>query len=438
MRIFHSARAALCILVLLLAAPSSHAYSVLTHEEVVDMVWDSHIVPLLKVRFPNATSEEIRRAHAYAYGGSVIQDLGYYPFGNPYFSNLLHYVRTGDFVSALIADSTDPNEYAFALGALAHYCGDTIGHPYINEATASEYPKLRKRFGKVVTYEQDPTAHLRTEFGFDVVQVAHSRFAPDAYRDFIGFQVASPLMHRAFQETYGIRMEDVLTHEDLAINTYRHSASSLIPKITRVALVAYGKQLKAEDPSFNKKLFIYRLKQSDYRKLYGRGYQKPGIGAHIVAFFVKIVPKIGPFRALQLSLPNAQEEDIYLKSVNLTVNFYRLRLAELQRPANVRSGLDLQDIDLDTGQPTSSGEYALADQSYARLLGDLTQPSGTQLPIPVHDTMLSFYADPAAPNTMKAKPKDWQQVQTNLAILRTAPRVLPSQAVSDVPQAKTP
>ena len=155
---------------LLVPANPARAYSVLSHEEVVDMAWLPHIVPLLRARYPNLTDDQIKEAHAYAYGGSVIQDIGYYPFGSHEFSDLLHYVRTGDFVSALLRESSSPDEYAFALGALAHYCGDVVGHPAVNKATADEYPKLRQRFGSVVTYENDKTAHIRTEFGFDVAR----------------------------------------------------------------------------------------------------------------------------------------------------------------------------------------------------------------------------------------------------------------------------
>ena len=88
------------------------------------------IQPLLAKQFPRATREDsCKQARAFAYGGSVIQDLGYYPFGSHFFSNLLHYVRTGDFVEAMIREARDVNEYAFALGALAHYAADNAGHP---------------------------------------------------------------------------------------------------------------------------------------------------------------------------------------------------------------------------------------------------------------------------------------------------------------------
>ena len=148
------------------------AYSVLTHEEIIDLLWDQSIRPLLLARFPNATPQDIKSAHAFAYGGCVIQDIGYYPFGDEEFSDLAHYVRSGDFVKNLLHDSQDLNEYAFALGALSHYVADINGHPYINLAVGIEYPKLARWYGPAIPYDVDHKAHLKTEFGFDVLQVA--------------------------------------------------------------------------------------------------------------------------------------------------------------------------------------------------------------------------------------------------------------------------
>ena len=127
--------------------------------------------------------------------------MGYYPFGSKFFSDLVHYVRSGDFVLALLKDaqtSADINDYAFALGALAHYAADNLGHPVaINRTVPLVYPKLRAKFGPEVTYEDNPAAHLKTEFGFDVIEVARGQYANEAYHDFIGFQVAKPLLERA-------------------------------------------------------------------------------------------------------------------------------------------------------------------------------------------------------------------------------------------------
>src|SRR4029077_6586437 len=211
--------------------------AVLAHEAIVDSVWDTNIRQLLLKRFPGATATAIKEAHGYAYGGAIIQDLGYYPHGSILFSDLTHYVRSGDFVLALVRDARESNQlndYAFALGAPAHYAADIAGHPIAtNRAVALLYPKLKKKFGDSVTYEDDPLAHVKTEFGFDVLEVAQQHYAPDSYHDFIGFQVATPLLERAFQETYGLPLKAVLTDEDKVLNSYRHAVSQQIPKATR-------------------------------------------------------------------------------------------------------------------------------------------------------------------------------------------------------------
>jgi hypothetical protein len=222
------------------------AYSVLTHEEIIDLLWADQITPLLLQKYPGTTPEELRAAHAYAYGGSLIQDMGYYPFGNRFFSDLTHYVRSGDFVAALLSEAGDVNEYAFALGALAHYAADITGHPTVNAAVAQEFPKLRAKYGHAITFDQDPRAHIRTEFGFDVVQVAKQRYTSDSYHDFIGFQVSKPVLERAFLKTYGIALKDVFGNLDLSIGTFRHSISGVIPEMTRVALLLKQDELVKE------------------------------------------------------------------------------------------------------------------------------------------------------------------------------------------------
>jgi hypothetical protein len=135
------------------------ANSVLTHEEIIDLLWEDQIKPLLLEKYHGTSPGELRVAHGYAYGGSLIQDMGYYPFGKRLFSDLVHYVRSGDFVQALREEATDVNEYAFALGALGHYTADIVGHPTVNAAVAQEFPKLRAKYGPAITFEQDPKAH---------------------------------------------------------------------------------------------------------------------------------------------------------------------------------------------------------------------------------------------------------------------------------------
>src|SRR6202162_5022787 len=212
------------------------AYGVLAHEAIIDSAWDANIRPLLLARFPQAGKEELKEAHGYAYGGAIIQDMGYYPHGSHFFSDLAHYVRSGDFILTLLRDSKDLDGYAFALGALSHYAADNDGHRIgVNLAVPLLYPKLKKKYGDLVTYEKDPLAHVKTEFGFDVLEVAQGRYAPDSYHDFIGFEVSVPLLEQAFQETYGLDLKSVLSDEDKVLGSYRHDVSQLLPKATRIA-----------------------------------------------------------------------------------------------------------------------------------------------------------------------------------------------------------
>lgn len=406
------------LLVFLVPSPAG-AYSVLSHEEIVDLAWHDHVVPVLLQRFPDTTPDQLREAHAYAYGGCIIQDIGYYPFGNHLFSDLLHYVRTGDFVENLLRESTDVDEYAFALGALAHYIADSYGHPAVNLATGREYPKLRDKFGNIVTYDDNPTAHLQTEFGFDVVEVAHNRYAPQQYHDFIGFAVSKPLIERAFRDTYGFEVNQIMVHEDLAINTYRDTVSGLIPQMTRVAAVSYEKQLKQEDPSYARKKFIYRVDKSAYRREFGGAYQKPSPGTEIIAFFIRILPKIGPLKALRLHMPGPESQKEFLASVNVVVDHYNASLKELKLDPTNGVRFDLPDRNLDTGDATVSGKYRLADFTYANLLDRIEKHPATAIPAGLRTNVIAFYQS-APQNYVSTKPKEWARTQADLQTLEKA------------------
>lgn len=420
----------LCGFVLLACLPKiCAAYSVLTHEEIVDLLWKDDIAPLLTKRFPNATAEDLKKAHAFAYGGSLIQDMGYYPFGNKYFSDLTHYVRSGDFIVNLLDESTDLNEYAFALGALAHYSSDNLGHPTVNRSVALQYPKLRSKFGDQVTYEDDPKAHIRIEFGFDMAQVAKNRYTSDRYHDFIGFEVAKPVLERAFQDTYGIPLSQVLPNEDLAIGTFRRAISKIVPEMTRVALLAFKKQLVAETPNFNSRKFRYYLSRASYNREWGKGYRRPGFGTRVLAFFLKFVPKVGPFKALDFKIPTRTTEDLYVASVNRSLDNYKSLLSEV-RKKDVR----LPNTDFDTGRMTHAGEYALTDNTYAHLLDDLAKDNFIQASPELRENILAFYSDEKAPLATKRNPAAWEKTESELQRLKDAPQQpSPSIQISEAP-----
>ena len=411
-RLLFAPVAALLLLVLICSVGLS-AYSVLTHEEIVDLVWADEIRPLLVQRYPGLSEDQIKEAHAYAYGGAVIQDLGYYPFGSRDFSNLVHYVRSGDFVLELLLESQDVNEYAFALGALSHYASDIAGHPAVNQAVAIEYPKLRAKYGKSVRYAENKTAHLKTEFGFDTVQVAKNRYASEQYHDFIGFQVSKPLLERVFPVVYGVELKDVLTHEDLAVGSYRFAISRLIPRMTQVALQTHKKELMRETPNFARRKFLYRLSRSGYEKEWGKDYVKPGVGTRILSTLLRYMPRVGPFKGLAFNNPTPQTEDLYIKSINITVDQYRNFLEQVRTDTLV-----LPNCDLDSGKPTKAAEYSLADDSYARLLAQLSERKFERTAPELRDNILQFYSDLSLQIETKKDQVRWQGVMTELDQLK--------------------
>jgi Zinc dependent phospholipase C len=405
---------ALLLLAAVLAAPPLFGYGVLSHEELIDIAWDSDILPALLKRFPEATPGQIKPAHAYAYGGSVIQDLGYYPFGNHEFTNLLHYVRTGDFVAWMLRDARNLNDYAFALGALSHYAADTWGHPAVNAGVAIEYPKLREKFGPIVSYEENPEAHLKTEFSFDVVQVAKKRYISKQYHDFIGFQVAEDLLERAFEDTYGIKLDELLHFDDLTIATYRFGVSRVIPEMTQVALATRKDKIQVEKNDAARKQFLYNLSRADYERDFGSKYRKPGVFARILGFFLRLIPKFGPLKSLGYRDPTAQTEDLYFKSMDNVVDQYH-RLIQ-----KVNTGdLNFPNRNLDIGALTRAGQYRLADDICGRLVRQIAHNHFALTTPALKANILEYFA--SGPAQRNIKPHDWRKTQTALTELKQQP-----------------
>jgi len=382
---------ALAVILLLLAAPASaRAYSVLAHEAMIDAVWDAQLAPTIKRRFSAASDDAIRQARAYAYGGSLIQDLGYYPFGSRLFSNLVHYVRSGDFVQSLIREARDPNEYAFALGALAHHTSDSAGHSMaVNRVVPMVYPKLRDEFGQEVLYADSPSRHVMVEFAFDVTQLARGTFRADVYQDLLGFEVATPVLDRAFRQTYGLSLEDVFGDVDLAIGTYRKAASELIPDITRAAWREKRDEILERNPGLTEQAFVFGLTRQQYEDRYGNQYRKPGFFARVVVGIFNVLPKFGPLRPLAFEPLTRETEKLFLESFDASVAQYRDALRQ------VRAGtLALGDTDLDTGRPSARGRNELADETFAGLSKELKKTNFAGVPPELRAAIDAHYALP--------------------------------------------
>jgi hypothetical protein len=410
----NAAAIALLLFLQLFLPPPGFGYAVLAHQALIDTTWESHLKPLLKAKYPDATEEELSAAQAYAYGGSIIQDLGYYPHGSAFFSDLTHYVRSGDFVLALLRDAQNVHDYAFALGALSHYATDNQGHRIAtNRAVPVLYPKLKIKFGDFVTYEDDTLAHVKTEFGFDVLQVAQGQYAPSSYHDFIGFEVSRPLLDQAFQQVYGIELIAVLNDEEKALNSYRRDVSKLIPEATRIAWSLKSKEIQEDQPGATHRKFLYNLSRSEFEKQWGKDYQLPSRKERFYAFLYKLLPKIGPLRVLQLKTPTPEAEKMFEESFNVSVQEYQKLLGEERRGT-----LRLPNLNFDVGSETSGGKYRLNDDAHAKLLHELAEKKFGCVSPDLRHELLTFFSSADAPYDVKKDQKTWDRVQAELQSLK--------------------
>jgi hypothetical protein len=408
----------------------ANGYSFLTHENLIDTAWHGSIRPLLLARFPTATDSQLREALAYAYGGATIQDMGYYPFGHQLFSNLTHYVRSGEFVDALFRNAQTVDEYAFAIGALSHYVGDNMGHRYAtNPSTPIEFPVLAKKYGPIVTYDQAPHPHVRTEFAYDVEQLSQHSFAPAGYLKAVGFYVPRRLLERAFFETYGLPLRRVLGRPFPAIESYRSSVKGILPTVARAEVLIHRNDFPRELDTPAYREFSTRQQQAGLDNKWKRFRQRSGFKLHLIAFVIRILPKIGPISSLAIRGPNAETNRWYIESMNRSANRYEGLLQQLAK--NPRHSLNLPDRDLDTGNPVHPGAYRLTDTTYAQLLKMLTAQPSLVIPAELRQNILDYYSDPSAPIATKKNQKAWKRVQTGLTTLRGM-KVMAARNVSEV------
>lgn len=394
-------------------AHHAFGYAVLSHLAIIDAEWSDHIRPVLLARYPDATPAQLQEAQAYAYGGSTIQDMGYYPFGGRLFSHLTHYVRSGDFVQALLNESSNLNEYAFALGALSHYVADIEGHSIaVNRSVALLYPGLHRRYGNSITWEESPWAHSLTEFGFDTLEVVARHYAPMAYHRWIGFKVAKPLLQRAFEKTYGLKLNDVMLLPRLALFSYRELAGKGIPEMSEVTWALRKKQLEALAHGAEHQ-HLYHLSRTSY-EAWRNTYTKPGPGDRVEALLFRLVPSVGPLCVIQFHAPTLQTQKLFADSLQVTVQKYDSKLRALEA-----GNADPPDINLDTGRQVRPGEYVHCDLAYAELLHKLDQRHFTGISPELRVDLLDFF-DHSGNNSMKAKPRKWRKVQREVERLRAA------------------
>jgi Zinc dependent phospholipase C len=414
-----SARCLLYLVCLLLIPRPARPYSVQTHEQLIDLLWKPSIEPLLLHRFPTLTPAQLKEAHAYAYGGCAIQDAGYYPFGRALFSDLTHYVRTGDFIESLFRNAKTPDELAFAIGALTHYVADTIGHSkVVNPSVPIEFPKLAKEYGPTVNYAQDPHAHVRTEFAFDINQLSKRRFAPSAYLKHVGLEVPEPLLTRAFFETYGLDISQIIGKRHSAVRSYRTSVRTFLPRVAYAEAVLHKNSFPPDTAGSPFDTFNAELAQADFENNWNQFRKKPGIGTYSLAGLIVILPKFGPLSMLAVRGPTPATEELYVEGLNNTILLLHQTLTSFSTIATTLT-TQLPNLVLDTGQHVRLGTYRLTDDTYAELLHLITRNPSKGVPATLKQNILAFYADPTPTTVTKENPKHWAHVQSDLKILAT-------------------
>lgn len=419
-------------LIALLTPKSSSAYSILTHEAIIDVSWDKSLKPLLKKKFPQSTEEDLKNARSYAYGGTLMTDVGYSPFGSLHFTNLVHYVRSGDFVETMLNEAQNVNEYAYALGALCHYMADKYGHSIgTNIVVPMLYPKVREKYGNVVTYEENHAAHSRVEIAFDVLQLARGNYASQAFHDMIGFNVSVPVLERAFFKTYGQNIHDYFPNIDKSINNFRWAVNSLMPTVTRAAWVLKKDEIKKLQPGITARKFEYRMRRKKYNQEYKGERDKPKFKERVIAFILRIVPKIGPFKAFRFKEIGPEGEKQFIKSFDAVTQHYDEAIATLST-----GKIDLPNVDFDTGNPTEFGEYELTDETYDDLLLTLDNGNFIYLSRPLKQNLVSFYSKADTTLLSQKDQSGWKKTNLALQHLQTA-RVLSADSLKLVPSVAT-
>jgi zinc dependent phospholipase C len=411
-------------LLITLCARTSYAYSILAHEALIDSCWASSIEPLLLSKYPGATKEQLKKAHAYAYGGAIAPDIGYFPFGNPFFTNLVHYVRSGDFVNALLDDARDIYEYAFALGFLSHYMADKYGHSLAtNKSVPMLYAKEREKFGNTVTYEEDHLSHKRVEFGFDALQTVEGDYKAIAYHDFIGFRIAGSVLARAFTEVYGLDIHKVFFNFWLSIEMLRLSFKRLFPALTGAAWVLKRKQLKKAGSAG----------RSDNNSMKNADYKEPEIEKQTSGVFygffarafsgafalvIEFVPKIGPLAPMKFKAPGPAVAKLYYSSFDTTIRNYAAAMHDCRTRTS-----RLPNIDFDTGNPTTPGEYGLADKNYDLLVAHLGKNKFKLMNSELRKNIVDYYSHRVAPTGSHKTEHAWTKTKTALHQLRETPAI---------------
>ena len=452
MNFSHLRAAILLVLVLPMVGPKpAAAYSLLTHEQLIDLTWDNSIVPLLLSHYPGLTQAQLDEARAYAYGGCVIQDIGYYPAGDQSFSDLTHYVRSGDFVVNLLRNAKNADELAFAVGALSHYVGDSIGHSVAtNLAVPAEFPRLRQKYGDTVNYAEGKHQHVQVEFAFDISEISHHHMAPLPYLRHIGLKVPVKQLALAYYQTYGVNDEFSGRRRHFNVREYRFAVRTFIPRVAFAVTVLHRRHEPPEPNTPEAAEIAAEITAVSARDNWPHYRRNPGVMTYVLAGVVFVLPKVGPLKLVAVKGPTPATDAEYNHSIAESLTVLRRDLVRFTPPSarRARAGIvaaihtqpapmspsgtagnsvvkrlsadnlhPLPNLDLDTGNPVRPGGYPLTDSTYAALLHRLSRQPLQPIPPGIKRNILAYYSNPEAPIKTQQDPEKWAQVQADLTTL---------------------
>jgi hypothetical protein len=242
------------------------------------------------------------------------------------------------------------------------------------------------------------------------------RLAPGAYLRAVGLRVPNRLLAQAFEETYSLPLRDVVGPCRPAMRSYRTSVRSFLPRFAYAETVIHRNDFPPDMANASFQTFLDHIERADFQKVWNRYRRVPGIKTNLLALLIRILPRIGALSDLAIKIPTEDTQDLYVKSVNRTIEVYAGFLKQLAVTRQLAE--PIPNRDLDTGERTRPGAYARTDNTYATLLHKIARSPQRPIATDLKQNVLDYYSDANAPITTKKNGKAWAEVTKDIAVLR--------------------
>ena len=127
------------------------------------------------------------------YCGALAPDMGMLPGSDRLFTDLAHYLKTGELARCLVSKANSAIETAYAWGWVTHVLADAGLHPAINRASGDH------------SWAESPTSHMRVEFGLDFQRLGDQ---PSLGGARVRSTPGPSLLASAYMEVYGLQVDE--------------------------------------------------------------------------------------------------------------------------------------------------------------------------------------------------------------------------------------